>query len=328
MDRSDIQSPPARRTANGQVGMRAWARCSSSLLCAVLAAGFAPAQHSASSADANQAQSNTTDRERLERLLGEPLPGHATALASPSFYNSDSLYEYIDGGADIYLLYDFQVLAHQDYKSGGAELTADVYDMDKAENAFGIYAAERSPGYSYIVGIEGYRSKGILNFFQGRFYVKLAGSGPGVDALLDQFARTLATRIGGIRTAPALLQRLPQEHRVKHSEQYIRKDPLGHAFLAPAYVVTYTSSKKESKLVVSVANDPAGAKARLEQLANHFKQTGECVAAPDLGEGGIRAKNSFEGSVMARAQGRYVLVLLNPAADGAQMLKIAARSLL
>jgi hypothetical protein len=167
----------------------------------------------------------------------------------------------------------------------------------------------------------------VLNFFQDHYYVKLSGSGASVDTQLDQLAHTLSTRIGGSRTAPPLLVKLPQVHRVRHSEQYIRKDPLGHAFLAPAYVVTYASTPKESKLLVSVANDVAGAKARMDQLAQHFKQTGECSPAAELGEGGIRAKNSFEGNILARTQGRYVVVVLNPAQDGATLLKSAALAL-
>jgi hypothetical protein len=308
--------------------MRVWARWNTSLICAVLGAGIVQAQSAVLRNGATRAQSANTGHERLLRLLSEPLPGHAAAQAPPFFYNSDSLYEYIDGGADVYLLYNFQVLLHQDFKSAGAELTADIYDMGRPEDAFGMYAAERSPGYNYVtVGIEGYRSKGILNFLQDRYYVKLAGSGAGADALLDQFARTLSARIGGTRTFPPLLQNLPREHRVRHSEQYIRKDPLGHAFLSPAYVVAYASGQKESKLVVSVANDPAAAKARLEQLAKHFKETGECVTAADLGEGGIRGKNGFEGRVMARVRGRYLIVLLNPPENGADTLKAAALSL-
>jgi hypothetical protein len=92
-------------------------------------------------------------------------------------------------------------------------------------------------------------------------------------------------------------------------------------------VVTYATTPKESKLLVSLANDAAAAKGRLDQLAKHFKQTGECSAAAELGEGGIRAKNSFEGSIIARTQGRYVIVLLNPAQDGAALLKSAAQAL-
>ena len=167
----------------------------------------------------------------------------------------------------------------------------------------------------------------MLNFLQDRYYVKLSGSGANADGLLDQFARLLSARIGGTRALPALLERLPREHRVPHSEQYMRKDPLGHAFLAPAYVVAYAQAKQESKLVVSVANGAQEAKSRLEQLAKHFKQSGECSSAPELGEGGMRARNNYEGRLIARTQGRYVIALLNPPENGAAILKAVARSL-
>jgi len=106
-----------------------------------------------------QAQSNafrgTVDATRtsgaaqgqLASLLREPLPGKLTAQGSATVYNPDSLYQYIDGGADLYLLYDFKALLHQNFKSGATELTADIYEMNKPEDAFGIYASERSPTY-------------------------------------------------------------------------------------------------------------------------------------------------------------------------------------
>ena len=88
------------------------------------------------------------------------------------------------------------------------------------------------PKYNYIpLGAEGYGSKGVLNFFQDRYYVKLAGTGARADALLNQLAHTLSARIAGNRTLPPVLSKLLQFHRVRHSEQYIRKDPLGHPFL-------------------------------------------------------------------------------------------------
>ena len=80
-------------------------------------------------------------------LLADPLPTDVTREEAASFYEPDNLYEYIDGGADVFLLYDFQRLLHQNFKAGKGEITADIYDMGKAENAFGIYSAERSPSY-------------------------------------------------------------------------------------------------------------------------------------------------------------------------------------
>jgi|CZKR01.1.fsa_nt_gi hypothetical protein len=308
--------------------MRSWIRWSSGLICATLAAGIVQAQNSALSDRAPRTQASSSAQKQLLSFLREPLPGRATAQDPVSFYQPDNLYQYIDGGADIYLLYDFQILLHQDFKSGESEVTADIYDMGNPADAFGMYAAERSPRYKFVtIGTEGYRSVGVLNFLQGHYYVKLAGFGASADALVDQFARILSQRIGGVRALPALLEKLPREHRVEHSEQYMRKDPLGHAFLAPAYVVVYAWGKQESKLVISVASDEAGAKARMEQLAKHFKESGECAAAPELGAGGIRARNSFEGSVIARTQGRYLIVVVNPPQNGTEILNKTAQSL-
>ena len=308
--------------------MKLWTRWITVLIGAALTLATAQAQSSASHNSGSAARPADASHQQFANLLREPLPGHAGAQAPPSFYNPETLYQQIDGGADIYLLYDFKSLLQQDFKSGAAELAVDIYDMGGTENAFGIYAAERSPTYKFVaIGAEGYRDKGVLNFLQDRYYVKLSGSGANADGLLDQFARLLSGRIGGNRTLPALLERLPREHRVPHSEQYVRKDPLGHAFLAPAYVVAYAQAKQESKLVVSVANSAQEAKSRSEQLAKYFKQSGECASAPELGEGGIRAKNNYEGRLIARTQGRYVIALLNPSENGTEMLKAVARSL-
>jgi hypothetical protein len=65
----------------------------------------------------------------------------------------------------------------------------------------------------------------------------------------------------------------------------------------------------------------------MEQLAKHFKESGECAAAPELGAGGIRARNSFEGSVIARTQGRYLIVVVNPPQNGTEILNKTAQSL-
>ena len=265
---------------------------------------------------------------QLQKFVAAPLPANTAAEEAPSWYKPDSLYQYIDGGADVYLLYDFQTLLHQNFKNGHAEVTVDIYDMRNLEDAYGIYAAERSPSYKFVaIGIEAYRSKGILNFVQDRYYIKLQGSGANPDPLLDQFARLVSQRIGGARTAPAIFRQFPRENRVPHSEQYMRKDPLGHAFLAPAYAATYGSGAQQSKLLISVASDPAAAKSRLDQLAAHFRQSGECTSAPELGHNGIRAKNSFEGRILAVTQTHYLILLLNPPQNGPAILRAVAQGL-
>lgn len=280
------------------------------------------------SAGVLRAQTPDVHQQQLTRFVNKPLPGRIVGNGAPSFYKPDTLYQYIDGAADVYLLYDFRSLLHQDFKNGSADLTADIYEMKTAEDAFGMFSSERSASYKFTAtGIEGYHSKGVMNFVQDRYYVKLTGSGTNADLSLDQLANTISQRIGGIRLLPTLLRKLPQSNLVPHSHQYIRKDPLGHAFLSPAYVVAYGSLKEPSKLLVSVATDPAAAKSRIDQLAAHLKQTGQCNAAPGLGSNGLQGKNSFEGRFIARTQGRYVILMLNPSPNGAEILKAVAQSL-
>lgn len=280
----------------------------------LLAAWQVPAHDSASS--------------QLGSLLPSPPAAAGVAQGAPTFYGPDNLYQYMDGGADIFVLYGVRTLMHQDLRAGAVDVTADIFDMGSPDAAFGMYAAERSPEYKFLsLGAEGYRDTGILNFLQDRYYVKLAGFGQGADAVLEQMARAISIKIGTNPALPALLAKLPAEKRAPHSEQYIPKDPLGHPFLGPAYAVRYADGAEESQLYVTLARDGEDARDRLRQFQKHFASTGEWKDAPEAGPGVIRASNSFEGSVMARTQGRYLLILVHPSEAGAALLNSAAERL-
>ena len=248
-----------------------------------------------------------------------------TVQGAPAFYTSETLYQYIDGAADIFQLYDVQAVLHRELKAGDLELTADIFDLGNLENSFGMYSSERSPSYDFVtIGAEGYRNEGILNFFQDRYYVKLAAFGAGADPALEQFATALAARIGLNKAFPTQLSMLPAPHRKARSEQYIKKDPLGHSFLSPIYQAVYTLDQGERTLAISVAATPAEAESRMKALAAHFRGSGQWTPAPQFGDGASQGTNSFEGSLVAATNGRYLLILLNPPPNSAAFFKDAA----
>ena len=266
---------------------------------------------------ASSAAVDAAVKQRLLATLPDPLPHQGKGEAAPSFYLSANLYEYMDGGADIYQLYDVETLLHWDLHTSAGDLTVDVFDMGTPENAFGMFSAESSPAYEYFpLGVAAYRNEGIINFAQDRYYVKLAAFGDASAALLNEYATAISSRIGGSRELPALLRKLPEAGRTPHTEQYIRKDPMGHPFLAPVYQAVYASGKDERKLLLSVGKDAADAVTRMQQLAEHFSKTGKWETAPGYGEGAMRGTNSFEGAVVVRMKGRYVVMLLNPGTGG------------
>jgi hypothetical protein len=269
-----------------------------------------------------------TNHQAMLKLVAEPLPGDAVAKHDPSFYGADNLYEYMDGGADIFVLYGVRALMHVDLRAKAVDVSVDLFDMGSADAAFGMYAAERSPEFRYLtIGAEGYQYQGMLNFLQDRYYVKLLGFGDGADGVLESLARAVSARIGNNPGFPAMLAKLPVENRKAHSEQYMPAAPLGHPFLGPAYVAAYGVGEYESKLLVTVARDEADAEKRLKELEEHFTKTGECRAAPELGDGGMLGKNSFEGVVVAARKGRYVVLLVNPGKDGEELVKQAMAGL-
>ena len=196
--------------------------------------------------------------------------------------------------------------------------------MVGVENAFGMYSSERSPKYDFIgIGTEGYRNEGIMNFFQDRYYVKLSAFGEGSGHVLDEFSRAISGRMDQT-PLPPMVQRLPSAGRKAHSEQFIRKDPMGHAFLSPAYQAVYVQGQRESTLMISGGADAADARKRLETLAEHFRKSGRLDPAPEFGEGAVRGNNSYEGTLVARASGRYLILLVNPGTGAESFFQDAA----
>ncbi len=281
------------------------------VLAAVLLVSFAAAL---------AAQVPADERSKLARLLPDPQSTGATAQQA-RFYGAD-LYQYIDGAAEVYHSYEMVAMVHREYKAGAADVTVDIYDMHDPLNAFGIYSAERSPENRYIpVGAEGYIDQNVLNFLQGTFYVKLSAfSDKGsVQPLMRSFAFEISKRIGGSRSMPAVLALLPVAGRVPHSEKYVKKAPLGHEFLAPACTADYRFSGKLSTVVVSLSADSREANRRFQSLKAYFAKAGKVVDEPAV-TGGLRGFDS-EGNMLFFLLSRYTVLVANPPADSAALLK-------
>ena len=62
-----------------------------------------------------------------------------------------TLYEYINGAADLYLMYDFEELKVEEYQNEKkASVTVEIYRHKTPTHAFGIYSQERLPNANFI----------------------------------------------------------------------------------------------------------------------------------------------------------------------------------
>lgn len=192
-----------------------------------------------------------------------------TKDGSPEFFSPENLFEYINGAADLYLTYEFEELAALSYDGGGKRsLSIDIYRHADLRNAFGIYSQERPQEGKFLpIGTEGYYDSGLLNFFHGRYYVKLIGFelGKEDEKVLTEVASGIAKRLGGDRAFPAALDCFPAEGKVERSERFIAQDVLGHGFLHGAYAADYEVDGAGVRVFLIEGTDEADAGAMLEK---------------------------------------------------------------
>jgi len=88
----------------------------------------------------------------------------------PKTYTPDTLYEYIDGAADVFLSFDFQKLASLTYENHSkSTITVDIYRHNSERNGFGIYSQEK-PQQGNFLSPSAPRAiiKGRAEFLQGQ----------------------------------------------------------------------------------------------------------------------------------------------------------------
>lgn len=163
---------------------------------------------------------------------------------APQNYFPETLFEYINGAAEIYLAYEFNELIVGQYQKGnqGASLSIEIYDMGDKKNSFGIYSAERFPGSKFIsLGTQGYLEDEALNFIIGKFYIKLLcfDCGEESEDFLTLFSQEIVGKVKDKGGLPTILELFPEEGLVQNSEKFILRNFMGYSFFHNGYIANY-----------------------------------------------------------------------------------------
>jgi hypothetical protein len=139
-------------------------------------------------------------------------------------YNSDNLYTYINGGAELYISFRFINLVSQSYgNEEGEEIQIDIFDMGSSQNAYGIFSHSRETVDDFLgADIESEYSGGLLTFWKGRYYVSILAY-PETDSkklVVQKLGRRIGEQIQGPSIKPQLVNRLPEESLQPHSIKY------------------------------------------------------------------------------------------------------------
>jgi hypothetical protein len=176
-------------------------------------------------------------------------------------YVGDSLYEYINGGAELYHLYNFVEVSTAIYNYGDAEIVLDLYQFDNPEDAFGLYSMMR-PDESAVVnlGVEGFSSGASLDFVKGEYMVRLTGYDESATTIegVRKMAAEMDKAISGKTTLPEMFALFPRDQMVAASAKYYAEAFMGRSFLTNVY--TQNHAIAADTFTLFVMPDEAGEK--------------------------------------------------------------------
>ncbi|MGQ9801364.1 MAG: DUF6599 family protein [Candidatus Saccharicenans sp.] len=134
------------------------------------------------------------------------------------------LYNYIDGGAELFLEFGFEKVYVQRYSSGQNELTLEIYEMESPESALGVYLAkcgQETPVEGLAARNSGEESQ--FTILRERYFIHINNfeGQKELATVMLALARAVLTNLPPDRPT-TLLDYLPKENLIKNSERLIR----------------------------------------------------------------------------------------------------------
>lgn len=225
-------------------------------------------------------------------------------------FAGESLYEYINGGAETYHLYGFIEVATAYYSEGDTEVVVDIYRFADPDNAYGLFSSLRPDSPRPLdVGVEGFASEMSVDFVKGVFVVKLAAYdvSPETAATIKNLAGTLAAQLPGTTNLPETFSFFPIEHSIVATERIYAKSYLGLRGIDDVYCRKYQLGS--DTLTLFLTADADGVKfAQWAQQADSGDLEGAAAEGLPYDENrSFTIDHSYYGKIVVGAKGPHLL---------------------
>ena len=145
------------------------------------------------------------------------------AVAEDQVFDTESIFSYIDGHAEVYLSFGMKRCLSRRYlgPEGEPDVVLDLFEMDAAENAYGVFTHDRD-GEEIGVGQGALLRDGWLSFWQGRWFgsVYAEGESERSSAALIDLAHASVDAISDEGAVPAMVSELPKSGLDKRSVRF------------------------------------------------------------------------------------------------------------
>ncbi len=162
--------------------------------------------------------------------IGRQLPeaaGQWRAASRPVAYTTETIFDYIDGHAEVYLAYGFCGSIARRYlgPEGEGDIVLDVFELASPEDAFGVFTHDQD-GEDAALGQGSLFRYGWLSFWKGPFFVSIYAEGESDEArgAVFELGREVAAAIQMVGSLPAIVGLLPSRGLDPRSVRYLH-DP-------------------------------------------------------------------------------------------------------
>jgi hypothetical protein len=213
-------------------------------------------------------------------------------------FTPDNLFEYLNGSAEGYLLYGFVQMQGVTCHSGRDSILIDVFEMNDAESAYGVFTANLDPHIRIEkLGMGGQVLPRRALFCKDKYYVELAAKAQRDQPVaLRAFVREAEKRIAGRSTPPAALSWFPTPNLA--SLRLIPESVLGLRLLKRGFVAHYD----QGQAFVVIEESPGSAAAVLSQLRQRFGDAAPAQVADEA----FQADDQYLGGLCMFRKGRYL----------------------
>ena len=251
----------------------------------------------------------------MENLLPPRECAQGWALTDKvALFDKDTLFDHINGEAELYFPYGFDMLATATYmnrRNSEVWIVADVYRMASLLDAFGIYSNYRkADAASVTVGAEGFVSSSQLMFYQDRYFVRLQVTGAtslGQDVFLA-CARSVSKKLPFNASPAGELEALKIPGIVPKTERYIAKSLLGYAFFRRGIIADALLPGERVQVFLVTEDSVSAAREVFDRYRSYLEAEGKDIRLqekPDYVS--IEAVDPLYGGVIVEQSGRYII---------------------
>jgi hypothetical protein len=157
----------------------------------------------------------------FNKILPKKISGW-TKSSPPKLYTPANLSTYIDGGAELYISYNFKDALSLKYTDAAEnEIAVDIFDMGSSPDAFGVFAHSRETVENAFGQGSEYAS-GLLTFWKDRYYVSILAypETPAKKDVVFKLGRAIAGAIKEEGALPPIISLLPGENLIPETVRY------------------------------------------------------------------------------------------------------------